>query len=114
MSHGAKIKAKIDNIQISPETAERIRAALKFHGLSLDEFIEAALRLHLMHLDRLQFEMERDDLQTQIGKLKQRGEIITKEKPEMNEHFASDGELDELDRLFTSEPGDPHAPVRAE
>ena len=110
MSHGAKIKAKIDNIQISPETAERIRGALKFHGLSLDEFFEDAMRLHLMHLDRLQLEMERgpslkpnDSIKTRLAMPKG-----------LVEHCASYGELDELAGLFTSEPGDPHAPVQTE
>lgn len=113
MSKGrkARFKTKIDNIHLSFDTAERIRAALDFHGMSLNEFIFDAFQGELRWLETLKENYIKVNREEREAKLAARDAEMERQLKEM---FGKNGcdpyndldDLDELDKLFTPKPDD--------
>lgn len=60
---GAHINITIDGLGVPPDLLERIQTAQHFHGMCLDALLHAALRSYLLHLENLQKETERQELE---------------------------------------------------
>lgn len=60
---GVHVNITIGGLDLPSDLFERIQKAQKFHGISLDELLQAALRNHLLHLENLKKETERQELE---------------------------------------------------
>lgn len=60
---GAHVNITIGGLRIPPDLFERIQKAQNFHGMDLDELLQAALRNHLLYLENLKKETERQELE---------------------------------------------------
>lgn len=59
----AHINITIGGLRVPPDLFERIQKAQNFHGMSLDALLHAAMRSHLLHLENIQKETERQELE---------------------------------------------------